>query len=111
VLGTVGAGLVVLLNVLDRAGELAMMRAIGFEKKRLCRMLFLEHAGLLTAGLFLGVISAMVAAGPQLGRPENLPWKMIAGLIVVMWVSGLVWVQIAAMAAMRGDLLEPLRKE
>jgi ABC-type lipoprotein release transport system permease subunit len=111
VLGTVGAGLVVLLNVLDRAGELAMMRACGFEKKKLCRMLFLEHAGLLTAGLFLGVISAMVAAGPQLGRPENLPWKMMAGLIATMWINGLVWVQIAAMAAMRGDLLEPLRKE
>jgi ABC-type lipoprotein release transport system permease subunit len=111
VLGTVGAGLVVLLNVLDRMGELAMMRATGFKKSRLCRMLFLEHAGLLTAGLFLGVISAMVAAGPQLGRPENLPWKMIVGLIVVMWGSGLIWVLIAALSAMRGDLLEPLRKE
>jgi hypothetical protein len=111
VLGTVGAGLVVLLNVLDRMGELAMMRACGFEKRKLCWMLFLEHAGLLTAGLFLGVISAMVAAGPQLGRPEELPWKMIGGLIAAMWVSGLVWVLIAAMAAMRGDLLEPLRKE
>jgi putative ABC transport system permease protein len=111
VLGTVGAGLVVLLNVLDRMGELAMMRATGFEKRKLCMMLFFEHAGLLTAGLFLGVVSAMVAAGPQLGRPENLPWKMMAGLIAAMWISGLVWVQIAAMAAMRGDLLEPLRKE
>jgi ABC-type lipoprotein release transport system permease subunit len=111
VLGTVGAGLVVLLNVLDRMGELAMMRACGFEKKKLRRMLFLEHAGLLTAGLFLGVVSAIVAAGPQIGRPENLPWKMMAGLVAVMWISGLVWVQVAAMAAMRGDLLEPLRKE
>jgi putative ABC transport system permease protein len=111
VLGTVGAGLVVLLNVLDRAGELAMMRATGFEKRRLRAMLFLEHAGLLTAGLFLGVISAMVAAGPQLGHIENLPWKMMAVLIAVMWISGLVSVQMAAAAAMRGDLLEPLRKE
>jgi putative ABC transport system permease protein len=111
ILGTVGAGLVVLLNVLDRAGELAMMRACGFEKKKLRAILFLEHAGLLTAGLFLGAVSAMVAAGPQLGRLEDLPWKMMAGLIVIMWISGLAWVQMAAMAAMQGDLLEPLRKE
>jgi ABC-type lipoprotein release transport system permease subunit len=111
VLGTVGAGLVVLLNLLDRMGELAMMRATGFKKSKLCWMLFLEHAGLLTAGLFLGVISAMAAAGPQLGRPEDLPGKMIGGLIATMWGSGLFWVLMAAMAAMRGDLLEPLRKE
>lgn len=111
VLGTVGAGLVVLLNVLDRAGELAMMRAMGFGRRTLCMLLFLEHAGLLTAGLLLGVVSAAAAAGPQLGQVQNLPWKMMAGLVGTMWITGLIWVQIAAAAAMRGDLLEPLRKE
>ena len=111
ILGAIGLGLVVLLNVLDRAGQLAMMRATGFEKKTLGRMLFLEHAGLLTAGLVFGVISAAVAAGPQLLQISHLPWKIITGLIAVMWASGLLWVCIAAAAAMRGDLLEPLRKE
>jgi hypothetical protein len=111
VVGTVGLGLVVLLNAMERAGEMAMMRAVGYDKKTLGMMLFVEHAGLLTAGLLFGIISAAVAAGPQLEQMGNLPWKMVAALVAVMWVSGLVWVGLAAVMTMRGDLLEPLRKE
>jgi ABC-type lipoprotein release transport system permease subunit len=111
VVGTVGLGLVVMLNAMERAGEMAMMRAIGYGRKTLSIMLFAEHAGLLTAGLVFGIISAAVAAGPQLEQMANLPWKMVASLTAVMWVSGLVWVGIAASMTMRGDLLEPLRKE
>jgi ABC-type lipoprotein release transport system permease subunit len=111
VLGTVGVGLVVLLNAMERAGEMAMMRAIGYSKKTLGMMLFVEHAGLLTAGLVFGIISAAVAAGPQLEQMANLPWKIIASLIAAMWVGGLIWTALAAAVTMRGDLLEPLRKE
>ncbi|MEN6307163.1 MAG: ABC transporter permease, partial [Anaerohalosphaeraceae bacterium] len=110
-LGSVGLGLVVLLNVLDRAGELAMMRAMGFEKKALLRMILIEHAGLLAAGLICGVISAIVAAGPQLSQAGKFPWLMMAGLVAAMAVSGLVWVGFAVNAALRGELLEPLRNE
>jgi len=110
-LGSVGLGLVVLLNVLDRAGELAMMRAMGFEKARIVRMILIEHAGLLAAGLVCGVICALVAAGPQLSQAGKFPWPMLAGLVAAMAISGLLWVACAVKAALRGELLEPLRKE
>jgi len=110
-LGSVGLGLVVLLNVLDRAGELAMMRAMGFEKVRIMRIILMEHAGLLAAGLVCGVMCALVAAGPQLSQAGEFPWPMLAGLVAAMAVSGLLWVFCAVKAALRGELLEPLRKE
>jgi hypothetical protein len=52
ILGSAGLGLVLALNVIDRKGELAMMRAVGFRKPSLMKMLFFEHGLLLLAGLF-----------------------------------------------------------
>ncbi len=111
ILGSVGMGLVVMLNVLDRAGELAMMRAIGFEKKALIRILFIEHAGLLAAGLVMGTVSAVVAAGPRIAEAGQFPWRFLAVLAVILGGSGFCWVWLSAQAAIRGNLLEPLRKE
>ena len=55
VLGSIGLGLVVLRNMLERRGELAMLRAVGFERARIRRMVFYEHWGLMLAGLACGV--------------------------------------------------------
>ncbi|MEE8305966.1 MAG: FtsX-like permease family protein, partial [Gammaproteobacteria bacterium] len=69
VLGTLGLGLVVLRNVLDRRGELGMIRAVGFDRGTLKRMVLYEHAGLLAAGLLFGVAAAAIAVGPVLKTP------------------------------------------
>ena len=59
ILGSIGLGVVVLRNVLDRRGELAMLKAIGFSRKSLKLMVFYEHVGLIFFGLFLGTITAL----------------------------------------------------
>ena len=64
VLGSIGLGLVVLRNMLERRGELAMLRAVGFDRGRLKRMVFHEHWGLMLAGLVCGVLAAVVAVVP-----------------------------------------------
>ncbi len=111
ILGSFGLGLVVLLNVLDRAGELAMMRAVGFTKKALVRLLFFEHSGLLAAGLIMGIVSAMVAAGPRLAESGQFPWQFLMILAGILLCSGIGWIGFSAKVAFRTDLLEPLRKE
>ncbi len=111
ILGSFGLGLVVLLNVLDRAGELAMMRAVGFTKKALVRLLFFEHSGLLAAGLIMGIVSAMVAAGPRLAESGQFPWQFLMILAGILLCSGSGWIGFSAKVAFRTDLLEPLRKE
>ncbi|MHC4619247.1 MAG: FtsX-like permease family protein, partial [Planctomycetota bacterium] len=69
ILGSVGLGLVVLRNVLDRRGEFGMLRAVGFSKGALKQMVFYEHGGLMLGGLLCGVVAAMVAVGPALRSP------------------------------------------
>ncbi len=78
-LGTIGLAVVQLRSVIERRGELALMRAIGFRRRRLAGMVLLENAALLVGGLAIGIIAALVAILPQLlsGRATT-PWLSLA---------------------------------
>jgi putative ABC transport system permease protein len=112
VLGSIGLGLVVLRNMFERRGELAMLRAVGFGRGRLQRMVFYEHWGLMLAGLLCGVISALVAVIPAMQSPAgDVPYATLLMLIAAIALSGTVWVWLAGTLAVRGRLLDALRNE
>ncbi len=112
ILGSLGLGLVVLRNVLDRRGELAMMRAVGLNKVELKRMVFYEHSGLMLAGLACGVIAALVAVSPVLSTAAaQVPFLSLALIIIAIGVSGLAAIWVATTFALSGKLLEALRSE
>ena len=112
ILGSIGLGMVVLRNVLDRRGELAMLRAVGFDKNALKSMVFYEHAGLLLCGLIFGIISALVALGPVLKSPgTEVPYIALVLTITAIAVSGLIWIRLATSIALSGDILNALRSE
>jgi putative ABC transport system permease protein len=112
VLGSIGLGLVVLRNVLDRRGELAMMQAVGLNKIELKRMVFYEHGTLCLCGLVCGVIAALVAVAPALSSPAaNVPYYSLVILILAIGISGLLAVWLATQIALSGKLLEALRNE
>ncbi len=112
ILGSVGLGLVVLRNVLDRRGELAMLRAVGFDKITLRKMIFHEHSGLMLGGLACGVVAALVAVGPALKSPgaQSASFSLIL-TIGAIGISGLIWIWIAANFALGGKMLDALRSE
>ena len=111
ILGSAGAGLVLLFNVMDRRGELAMMQAMGFSIATLRRLLLAEHAALFAAGVLAGSLSAMFAVLPSVLEAQT--GALATGLLLptVIFVSGLVFVTLAARAATQRDLLENLRNE
>jgi len=112
VLGSIGLGLVVLRNVLDRRGELAMMQAVGINKIALKRMVLYEHGALCLCGLVCGIIAALVAVGPALSSPAaNVPYFSLVLIILAIGISGLVWIWMATAFALSGQLLEALRNE
>jgi putative ABC transport system permease protein len=112
VLGSLGLGLVVLRNILERRGELAMLRAVGFDKSALKKMVFCEHWGLMASGLACGVVAALVAVAPALRTPgTNVPYLSLLLTIVGIAIGGAVWVRLATRFALGGKLLEALRNE
>ena len=112
ILGSAGLALVVLRNVLERRGELAMLQAVGFGKKALKRMVLYEHCGLMLLGLSCGVAAALVAVGPALkSSSTEVPYVSLIITIAAIGVSGIASIWIAAAFALSGRPLDALRNE
>ncbi|MHC4193549.1 MAG: FtsX-like permease family protein, partial [Planctomycetota bacterium] len=112
ILGSVGLGLVVLRNVLDRRGELAMLRAVGLSKDAIKKVVFYEHSGLMLGGLVCGTVAALVAVSPALKSPgTQVPYFSVTITVAVIAISGLIWIWIATLFALSGRLLDALRNE
>lgn len=111
-LGSVGLGVVVLRNVLERRGELAALLAVGFRRRDVRWLVISEHGALLLIGLLGGVVSALVAVLPALTSPgTEVPYGTLAITLSIVLVSGAVWTWAAACVALRGKILNALRNE
>jgi putative ABC transport system permease protein len=111
-LGSIGLGVVVLRNVLERRGELALLRAVGFRSQALQWLVFSEHSLLLALGLLVGVFSALVAVLPALRSPgAEIPYLSLGLTLGAVLVSGFLWTWGATVLALRGRLLTALRNE
>jgi ABC-type antimicrobial peptide transport system permease subunit len=111
-LGSVGLGIVVLRNVLERRGELALLLAVGFRPRVLRWLVLSEHGALLLTGLGVGVLAALVAVLPTLlSSATGVPVRSLAALLGGVLLSGMIWTWLATWLALRGKLLDALRTE
>jgi putative ABC transport system permease protein len=111
-LGSIGLGVVVLRNVLERRGELGLLLAVGFRARAVQRLVLTEHAALLGLGLTLGIAAAAVAVLPALLSPgERLPYGSLALTLGAVLANGALWTWLATRYALRGELLAALRNE
>jgi hypothetical protein len=111
-LGTFGLVVVLLRTALERRGEFALLLATGFRHRFLSRLLLLENAGLLVAGLVCGTVSAMVAVAPQLrSAVTDVNWLALGAILAAILIVGLASCTIASRAVVRKNLLEALRAE
>jgi hypothetical protein len=111
-LGSVGLGIVVLRNVFERRGELAVLQAVGLRRRRVSWYVLSEHMGLLFLGLIVGLVAACAAVLPALLAPgRETHYRALIGLVFATLASGLLWTWLATRFALRGDLLKALRNE
>jgi ABC-type lipoprotein release transport system permease subunit len=111
-LGTAGLGVLVSRHVLERRGELGLMLALGFRQGSLRRLVMGEHVVLLTAGLGIGLISAALSVWPALSQGAgDLPVRFLGALLAAIWLFGFVICRLAVGLALRGRLLDSIRRE
>ncbi len=104
-LGTIGLAVVQWRNILERRGELALLRAAGFPARTLAMLVAMENVLLLLLGLGVGLLAALVAVLPHLiGRGAAVPFGLLAGIFALVIVAGLA----ASLAAVRGVLRAPI---
>jgi putative ABC transport system permease protein len=111
-LGSVGIGIVVLRNVMERRGELALLKAVGFEHNDIHKLIFYEHLTIFIIGLCIGLFAAIIAVLPALKTPGiNVPYLTMILLSLGIILSGLFWTFFATQISTRGELLPALRNE
>jgi ABC-type lipoprotein release transport system permease subunit len=112
-LGTVGLAAVLLRNALERRKELALLGAVGFERRHFLMMVLAENAVLVGGGLAAGAVSAALAIAPAVAeRGGRIPITSGAALLLfAVLVTSLMASMIATLAATRAPLLESLRAD
>jgi ABC-type lipoprotein release transport system permease subunit len=111
-LGTLGLAVVLLRSVWERRGELALLRALGFRRSALGRLVLAENVFLLLLGLGIGTATALVAVAPHLASGSGaVPVPYLLGLLGLVLAVALVAAGLAVAAALRAPLLPALRRE
>ncbi|NUN95725.1 MAG: ABC transporter permease [Candidatus Omnitrophica bacterium] len=112
ILGSVGLGIVVLRNALERRAELALLRAAGFSERKVLRLVLAEHRMLLILGLGCGSLAGLASVLPHLISPGvEFPALSLAVTLVAIVGSGMIWIRLAAGMALCGPILDALRNE
>ncbi len=111
-LGILGLTGVMLRNIRERTRELAVMNAFGYSPHELVRLILVENALLLTAGLIIGTLAALAAVYPQtiaLGRSAS--WTTSLAWLLPVYAAGLLASIAGAAFAIGRTTAEALRKE
>ena len=110
-LGTFGLALVLFRNIIERRGELATLRAFGFRRQLLSRMLFLESCFLLTVGMFIGIVAGLVAVLAANGHFPAFPWFSLTITLLFIFCFGIIANAVSVAVALRSPLLVTLKSE
>ena len=110
-LGTFGLALIFFRNIIERRGELATLRAFGFRRQLLSRMLFLESCFLLAVGMLIGIVAGLVAILGSQGHLPSFPWVSLTITLLFIFGFGIIANAIAVAVALRSPLLSTLKSE
>lgn len=111
-LGTVGLGVVVIRNLIERRGELAAMRAFGFRRYAVTAIVLLENTFLLVIGIGIGTLSGLAAVAPHLlSAGSQVPWGSLAVTLASVLGVGMVASAVGVLTQQRVPLLPVLKNE
>ncbi|MDE0323685.1 MAG: FtsX-like permease family protein [Candidatus Poribacteria bacterium] len=110
-LGTFGLALVFFRNIIERRRELATLRAFGFQRRLLSRMLFIESCFLLAIGMFIGIVAGLAAILASQGHLPSFPWFSLTITLLFIFGFGIIANAVAVAVALRSPLLSTLKSE
>ena len=111
-LGTLGLAVVMIRNVIERRGELALLQAVGFAERSISKLILSENAFLLLLGVGVGACAALISVTPHLlSGAADPPWVSLSLTLAGIVAVGLLAGYAAANMSLRTPLLEGLRRD
>jgi ABC-type antimicrobial peptide transport system permease subunit len=109
--GTAGLGFVLLRNYNRRKYDFALMLAAGFRMKKIRSMILSEQLVILFAGVFSGVVSALVATSSSIRNYSDIPWISLIVMILSIIITGLFALFLSVRSVTKNSLIMSLRKD
>jgi len=101
-LGTIGLAIVLFRSIIERKQEIALLRAVGFSKAHIRRMIVGEYMILLITGVCIGFFTSLISTLPSLISPETGASLSGIGLIfTLLLLNGWFWTYFIARQALR----------
>ncbi len=111
-LGTLGLGVVMVRNVLERRRELALLQAVGFSERSISWLVLAENSFLLVFGVLIGTVTALLAVAPHLlGGSAEPPWVSLSLTLAAIVAVGLTAGAASVAVGLKTPLLASLRRE
>ena len=111
ILGVAGLGFILIRNFNQRKRDFGLMMAAGYSVKSIRRIVFGEHAGILLAGIFTGIISSLIATRPSIMNYSEIPWKTLAVMVVLVSITGFTALIVSVRNIKSHTLITNIRKE
>lgn len=111
-IGTLGLGIVLLRNIIERKNEMALLMALGYRKAEIFKIVFIENLAILLIGLTIGILGAFAGIIPSLVSP-SFSFSPIAPLLIILLVliTGIATIFFATRSFFRKNLIDVLKNE
>ncbi len=113
ILGTIGLAVILSRSILERKDEIALMQAIGFKNIQVFKIIVMEYSFLLAAGIFIGLLAAVLATLPSILSPNtDVSLQTILLLIAIIISNGLLWIALLTKTSLNNkELIANLKRE
>jgi putative ABC transport system permease protein len=111
ILGVGGLGFILARNFNSREKEFALMIASGYTGRRIRRLLLKDHFIILAWGILTGSLSALCATWPSVASGSELPWKLFAIMLVMIFLVGYLVLLLSEGLVEKRNLVVSLRRE
>ncbi len=111
VLGVAGLGFILIRNFNQRKREFALMMATGFTTRQIRNLILKDQAVILICGVLTGSISGLTATFQSLKSGSEMPWNIIAAMIVLIIAAGIITIFLSVRTVRSTSLISQLRRE
>lgn len=111
ILGVAGLGFILLRNFNHRKKDFGIMMATGFSEGAIRRILLKEQIRILILGVITGLFPALIATRSSLENSSQIPWPVLAVMIVLVMFAGLTALLVSIMSIKKDTILSTIRGE
>lgn len=112
-LGTFGLGVILSRSIMERKHEFALLKAVGYGKKKIRRLVVREYMVLLLVGIGTGFAAAIIATLPSiLSSNTGTSFSSILVWLGILILNGWIWIHlIARFSLMNESIYTSLRND